>query len=105
MIVSFRRSHRGGEIAEQEDDEALGQLCSDRVSEHRLGAGFPHSQVSGGRSLTPISALTSRNPNGEGVPLWPAYTQSEQYLKLDLNVSVGQTLKEQEVEFWTDTFP
>uniref|UniRef100_A0A8C9JYD0 Carboxylesterase 5A n=1 Tax=Panthera tigris altaica TaxID=74533 RepID=A0A8C9JYD0_PANTA len=38
------------------------------------------------------------NPNGEGVPLWPAYTQSEQYLKLDLNVSVGQTLKEQEVD-------
>ncbi|XP_043455161.1 carboxylesterase 5A [Prionailurus bengalensis] len=43
------------------------------------------------------------DPNGEGLPLWPAYTQSEQYLKLDLNVSVGQKLKEQEVEFWMDT--
>uniref|UniRef100_A0A667HMG0 Carboxylic ester hydrolase n=1 Tax=Lynx canadensis TaxID=61383 RepID=A0A667HMG0_LYNCA len=45
------------------------------------------------------------DPNGEGVPLWPAYTQSEQYLKLDLNVSVGQKLKEQGVEFWTNTIP
>ncbi|KAF0870589.1 EST1 carboxylesterase, partial [Crocuta crocuta] len=42
------------------------------------------------------------DPNGEGVPLWPAYNQREQYLKLDLNVSMGQKLKEQEVEFWTD---
>ncbi|XP_030877964.1 carboxylesterase 5A-like, partial [Leptonychotes weddellii] len=45
------------------------------------------------------------DPNGEGLPLWPAYSQSEQYLKLDLNMSVGQKLKEQEVEFWSDTLP
>ncbi|XP_077607496.1 carboxylesterase 5A isoform X1 [Crocuta crocuta] len=45
------------------------------------------------------------DPNGEGVPLWPAYNQREQYLKLDLNVSMGQKLKEQEVEFWTDILP
>ncbi|XP_032181333.1 carboxylesterase 5A isoform X2 [Mustela erminea] len=45
------------------------------------------------------------DPNGEGLPLWPAYSQSEQYLKLDLNVSVGQKLKEREVEFWSDTLP
>ncbi|XP_025303693.1 carboxylesterase 5A isoform X2 [Canis lupus baileyi] len=45
------------------------------------------------------------DPNGEGLPLWPAYSQSEQYLKLDLNISVGQKLKEQEVEFWSDTLP
>lgn len=32
VIISFRRSHGGGEIAEQEDDEVLGQLCSDWVS-------------------------------------------------------------------------
>uniref|UniRef100_A0A7N5JA73 Carboxylic ester hydrolase n=1 Tax=Ailuropoda melanoleuca TaxID=9646 RepID=A0A7N5JA73_AILME len=45
------------------------------------------------------------DPNGEGLPLWPAYSRSELYLKLDLNVSVGQKLKEQEVEFWSDTLP
>ncbi|XP_036689249.1 carboxylesterase 5A isoform X1 [Balaenoptera musculus] len=49
-------------------------------------------------------ALTG-NPNGEGLPLWPADGQTEEYLQLDLNMSVGQKLKELELEFWTDTFP
>ncbi|XP_045674648.1 carboxylesterase 5A isoform X2 [Phyllostomus hastatus] len=45
------------------------------------------------------------DPNGEGLPLWPAYSQKEQYLQLDLNLSVGQRLKAQKVEFWTETLP
>ncbi|XP_049559597.1 carboxylesterase 5A [Orcinus orca] len=45
------------------------------------------------------------NPNGEGLPLWPAYDQTEEYLQLDLNMSMGQRLKELELEFWTDTLP
>lgn len=125
VIVSFRRSHGEGEIAEQEDDEVLGQLCADRVSEpcpphtpphphplttpsphpHTPPLKLPHSQVLEDGNIIPVSAFTSRDPNGEGLPLWPAYSQSEQYLKLDLNVSVGQKLKEREVEFWSDTLP
>lgn len=66
---------------------------------------LPHSQVLEDGNLILVSAFTSRDPNGEGLPLWPAYSQSEQYLKLDLNVSVGQKLKEREVEFWSDTLP
>lgn len=50
-------------------------------------------------------SLTSRNPNGKGLPLWPAYRQSEEYLQLDLNISVGQRLKELELKFWTETLP
>lgn len=46
-----------------------------------------------------------RDPNGAGLPLWPVYDQYEQYLKLDLNISVGQRLKDRRVEFWTDTLP
>ncbi|XP_058384595.1 carboxylesterase 5A isoform X1 [Diceros bicornis minor] len=45
------------------------------------------------------------DPNGEGLSLWPAYNDTEQYLQLDLNMSVGQSLKELEVEFWVDTLP
>ncbi|XP_071076232.1 carboxylesterase 5A isoform X3 [Desmodus rotundus] len=45
------------------------------------------------------------DPNGEGLPLWPAYSQKEQYLQLDLNLSVGQRLKAPKVEFWTETLP
>lgn len=56
-------------------------------------------------NLTPVSTLTSRDPNGEGLPLWPAYGQTEEYLQLNLNLSVGQRLKELELEFWTDTIP
>ncbi|XFG09443.1 hypothetical protein AB1E19_013067 [Capra hircus] len=45
------------------------------------------------------------NPNGNGLPLWPAYRESEEYLQLDLNISVGQRLKELELKFWTETLP
>uniref|UniRef100_A0A2K6G9L2 Carboxylic ester hydrolase n=1 Tax=Propithecus coquereli TaxID=379532 RepID=A0A2K6G9L2_PROCO len=45
------------------------------------------------------------NPNGDGLPLWPAYDLTEKYLKLDVNVSQGQRLKEHRVEFWTDSLP
>ncbi|KAF6287744.1 carboxylesterase 5A [Rhinolophus ferrumequinum] len=45
------------------------------------------------------------DPNGGGLPLWPVYDQMEQYLQLDLDLSVGQRLKEQDVDFWTKTVP
>ncbi|CAO2610489.1 Carboxylesterase 5A [Lemmus lemmus] len=47
----------------------------------------------------------SGDPNGDGLPPWPVYDQDEQYLMLDLNISVGQRLKDRRVEFWTDTLP
>nr|XP_034378534.1 carboxylesterase 5A isoform X3 [Arvicanthis niloticus] len=46
----------------------------------------------------------SGDPNGD-LPLWPVYDQNEQYLKLDVNISTGQRLKDRRVEFWTDTLP
>ncbi|XP_007946166.1 carboxylesterase 5A [Orycteropus afer afer] len=45
------------------------------------------------------------NPNGESLPLWPVYNQAEQYLQLDLNIRVGERLKEPKVKFWTSTLP
>lgn len=56
-------------------------------------------------NLTTTSALSPRDPNGEGLPLWPAYNHTEHYLQLGLNLSVGQRLKEMEVAFWTKTLP
>ncbi|EGW00046.1 Carboxylesterase 7 [Cricetulus griseus] len=47
----------------------------------------------------------SGNPNGDRLPLWPVYDQDERYLMLDLNISMGQRLKDRRVEFWTDTLP
>lgn len=51
------------------------------------------------------SVLTFRDPNGDDLPLWPAYDQNESYLKLDVNISTGWRLKDRRVEFWTDTLP
>ncbi|XP_016076496.1 PREDICTED: carboxylesterase 5A isoform X2 [Miniopterus natalensis] len=45
------------------------------------------------------------DPNGEGLPLWPAYDAKERYLRLDLNLSVGQSLRAPEVAFWAETLP
>ncbi|KAL0621674.1 Carboxylesterase 5A [Plecturocebus cupreus] len=45
------------------------------------------------------------NPNGDDLPLWPAYNLAEQYLQLDLNMSLRQRLREQRVQFWTSTIP
>ncbi|KAM9607916.1 carboxylesterase 5A [Trichechus inunguis] len=45
------------------------------------------------------------NPNGEGLPLWPAYNWAEQYLQLDLNIRVGERLKAPKVKFWMNTLP
>lgn len=56
-------------------------------------------------NLTPVSALPSRDPNGEGLPLWPAYGQTEEYVQLNLDLSAGQRQKELELEFWTGTLP
>nr|XP_020138441.1 liver carboxylesterase 1-like isoform X2 [Microcebus murinus] len=41
------------------------------------------------------------NPNGEGLPHWPAYDQKEGYLQIDVPIQAAQKLKEKEVAFWT----
>nr|XP_012611402.1 liver carboxylesterase 1-like isoform X2 [Microcebus murinus] len=41
------------------------------------------------------------NPNGEGLPHWPAYDQKEGYLQIDVPTQAAQKLKEKEVAFWT----
>ncbi|XP_006531385.1 carboxylesterase 5A isoform X2 [Mus musculus] len=47
----------------------------------------------------------SGDPNGADLPPWPVYDENEQYLELDVNISTGRRLKDQRVEFWTDTLP
>ncbi|XP_021488549.1 acylcarnitine hydrolase-like [Meriones unguiculatus] len=45
------------------------------------------------------------NPNSEGLPFWPVSNQDEKYLLLNLQPSVGQTLKAKRWQFWTKTLP
>ncbi|KAM5133469.1 cocaine esterase-like [Callospermophilus lateralis] len=45
------------------------------------------------------------NPNGEGLPHWPLFTQDQQYLQLDIQPAVGQALKAHRLQFWTKTLP
>ncbi|XP_072502323.1 cocaine esterase-like [Notamacropus eugenii] len=43
------------------------------------------------------------DPNGEDLLHWPVYDQKEEYLKLNLQLSVGKSLKREKFEFWTKT--
>ncbi|XP_004625958.1 cocaine esterase-like [Octodon degus] len=45
------------------------------------------------------------NPNGEGLPHWPALDSEEQYLQLDIEPTVGRALKASRLKFWTETLP
>lgn len=47
----------------------------------------------------------SGNPNGVGLPRWPVFNSSQEYLKLDLDISVGRQLKERRAAFWSRAFP
>ncbi|XP_054426224.1 liver carboxylesterase 1 [Pteronotus mesoamericanus] len=44
------------------------------------------------------------NPNGEGLPHWPAYDQKEGYLQIGATTQAAWKLKEKEVVFWTELF-
>ncbi|XP_043837718.1 LOW QUALITY PROTEIN: carboxylesterase 3-like [Dromiciops gliroides] len=39
------------------------------------------------------------DPNGEGLPTWPLYDQSEPYLELNLTIKSGRKLKQDKMEF------
>ncbi|KAM9061846.1 pyrethroid hydrolase Ces2e [Sarcophilus harrisii] len=45
------------------------------------------------------------DPNGADLLHWPVYDQKEEYLQLNLQLSVGKSLKADKLEFWTKTVP
>ncbi|XP_036399567.1 carboxylesterase 3 [Megalops cyprinoides] len=45
------------------------------------------------------------SPNGAGLVKWPLYGETEEYLKLNLQQTVGQKLKQDRVHFMTVTLP
>ncbi|XP_068941916.1 pyrethroid hydrolase Ces2e-like isoform X2 [Petaurus breviceps papuanus] len=45
------------------------------------------------------------DPNGADLLHWPAYGQKEEYLQLNLQLSVGKNLRRDRWEFWTKTVP
>lgn len=44
------------------------------------------------------------NPNGEGLPHWPAYDQQEGYLQIGVPTQVAHKLKDDKIAFWTELF-
>ncbi|XP_013371567.1 PREDICTED: acylcarnitine hydrolase-like [Chinchilla lanigera] len=45
------------------------------------------------------------NPNGEGLPHWPALDNEELYLQLDTEPTVDRALKASRLKFWMETLP
>ncbi|KAF6076968.1 carboxylesterase 5A [Phyllostomus discolor] len=44
------------------------------------------------------------NPNGEGLPHWPEYDQSEGYLQIGVVTRAAHKPKDEKVAFWTELF-
>uniref|UniRef100_A0A4X2KXI8 Carboxylic ester hydrolase n=1 Tax=Vombatus ursinus TaxID=29139 RepID=A0A4X2KXI8_VOMUR len=46
-----------------------------------------------------------KDPNGADLIHWPVYDQKEKYLELNLQLSVGKSLRKDKWEFWSKTLP
>ncbi|KAF5919622.1 hypothetical protein HPG69_000223 [Diceros bicornis minor] len=59
-------------------------------------------------SLTMMAQWThfarTGKPNGEGLPPWPPFNQSERYLEISVVPQVSEKLKEAQMRFWEETF-
>ncbi|KAB1273074.1 Carboxylesterase 3 [Camelus dromedarius] len=60
-------------------------------------------------SLTMMAQWThfarTGNPNDSGLPLWPSFNHSEQYLEIGLVPRVSQKLRKARMQFWAETLP
>ncbi|KAM6223769.1 carboxylesterase 3 [Rhynchocyon petersi] len=60
-------------------------------------------------SLTMIAQWThfarTGDPNGQGLPSWPLFNQSEQYLEISFTPQVGQKVRGPWMKFWAETLP
>lgn len=45
------------------------------------------------------------DPSGKGLPLWPHFSQSEEYLEISPVPKVSQKPRETRMHFWAETFP
>ncbi|XP_006863591.1 PREDICTED: liver carboxylesterase 1 isoform X2 [Chrysochloris asiatica] len=69
-----------------------------------LKEGAPEEEVKLSKMVMKLWANFARNgdPNGEGLPHWPAYDQKEGYLQIGVTSKTAQKLKDKEVALWTE---
>lgn len=70
-----------------------------------FGPRLPRSAFWGAGGLGLYSFLPLRDPNGKGLPFWPPFNHSEQYLEISPVPQVSQKLRKARMQFWAETLP
>ena len=91
-------------LAAQDRVSLLSLAAYEPLAEMKPRGPWPSQSVVGTKPLLWWISIwfCFRNPNGEGLPHWPAYDHKEGYLQIGVNTQAAEKLKDKEVAFWNE---